>query len=77
MHSRTASASATTSWRLRKKIFFESLQKDVTDLQRENAALKSIACSCLRPDDATALLEGCDANDRRRRQWRFAPPAPS
>ena len=26
--------------RLRKKFFFESLQKDVADLQRENAALK-------------------------------------
>ena len=50
--------------RLRKKFFFESLQKDVADLQRENAALKSIARSRLRPDDATALLEGCDANDR-------------
>jgi PAS domain S-box-containing protein len=50
--------------RLRKKFFFESLQKDVSDLQRENATLKSIVRSRLRPDDAAALLEGCDANDR-------------
>ena len=64
--SRTAGASATASWRLCKKFFFESLQKDVADLQRENAALKSIAHSHLRQDDATALLEGCDTNDRRR-----------
>ena len=47
------------------KFFFECLQKDVVDLQRENTALKSIARSRLRPDDATALLEGCDANDLR------------
>ncbi|KAL3826377.1 hypothetical protein ACHAXA_008585 [Cyclostephanos tholiformis] len=50
--------------RLRKKFFFESLQKDVSDLQRENAALKSIVRSRLRPEDAAALLEGCDASDR-------------
>jgi hypothetical protein len=75
MHSRTAGASATASWCLRKKFFFESLQKDAPDLQRENAALKSIARSRLRPDNITALLEGCDAaNDRRRRRWTFAPP---
>eukprot|EP00578_Thalassiosira_sp_NH16_P002901 CAMPEP_0181136064 /NCGR_PEP_ID=MMETSP1071-20121207/32985_1 /TAXON_ID=35127 /ORGANISM="Thalassiosira sp., Strain NH16" /LENGTH=497 /DNA_ID=CAMNT_0023222751 /DNA_START=192 /DNA_END=1686 /DNA_ORIENTATION=- len=50
--------------RLRKKFFFESLQKDVADLQRENAALKSIVRSRLRPDDARALLERCDANEK-------------
>eukprot|EP00584_Thalassiosira_punctigera_P009762 CAMPEP_0172530532 /NCGR_PEP_ID=MMETSP1067-20121228/4239_1 /TAXON_ID=265564 ORGANISM="Thalassiosira punctigera, Strain Tpunct2005C2" /NCGR_SAMPLE_ID=MMETSP1067 /ASSEMBLY_ACC=CAM_ASM_000444 /LENGTH=544 /DNA_ID=CAMNT_0013314759 /DNA_START=252 /DNA_END=1886 /DNA_ORIENTATION=+ len=50
--------------RLRKKFFFESLQKDVADLQRENAALKSIVRSRLRPDDARALLSRCDANER-------------
>mmetsp|Transcript_5115 Transcript_5115/g.10013 ORF Transcript_5115/g.10013 Transcript_5115/m.10013 type:complete len:516 (-) Transcript_5115:448-1995(-) len=50
--------------RLRKKFFFESLQKDVADLQRENAALKSIVRSRLKPDDARALLSRCNANGR-------------
>lgn len=50
--------------RLRKKFFFDSLQKDVSDLQRENATLKSIVLSRLNPDDANTLLEGCDANER-------------
>jgi hypothetical protein len=34
------------------------------------------AAAALRPDNPTALLEGCDTNDRRRRRWRFAPPFP-
>eukprot|EP00581_Thalassiosira_minuscula_P013103 CAMPEP_0183729246 /NCGR_PEP_ID=MMETSP0737-20130205/29977_1 /TAXON_ID=385413 /ORGANISM="Thalassiosira miniscula, Strain CCMP1093" /LENGTH=485 /DNA_ID=CAMNT_0025961393 /DNA_START=444 /DNA_END=1901 /DNA_ORIENTATION=- len=50
--------------RLRKKFFFESLQKDVADLQRENAALKSIVRSRLKPDDARVILERCNANER-------------
>jgi len=50
--------------RLRKKFFFESLQKDVADLQRENAALKSIVRSRLKPADATVLLEQCNANEK-------------
>jgi PAS domain S-box-containing protein len=50
--------------RLRKKFFFESLQKDVSDLQRENAALKSIVRSRLKPDDAQALLSECNANEK-------------
>lgn len=50
--------------RLRKKFFFESLQKDVSDLQRENAALKSIVRSRLKPDDAKALLSRCNANEK-------------
>lgn len=49
--------------RLRKKFFFESLQKDVSDLQRENAALKSIVRSRLRPEDSKPLLERCNANE--------------
>lgn len=49
--------------RLRKKFFFESLQKDVSDLQQENATLKSIVRSRLNPDDANTLLGGCDANE--------------
>jgi hypothetical protein len=74
--STTAGVSATASWRLHKKFFFESLQKDIADLQRGNAALKSIMHSRLHPEDTTVLLEGCDANNRRRRRWRFAPPLP-
>lgn len=50
--------------RLRKKFFFESLQKDVADLQRENAALKSIVRSRLKPDDARSILAQCNANER-------------
>jgi PAS domain S-box-containing protein len=50
--------------RLRKKFFFESLQKDVSDLQRENATLKGIVRNRLPIDDANILLEGCDANER-------------
>lgn len=50
--------------RLRKKFFFESLQKDVADLQRENAALKSIVRSRLKPEDARPLLEQCNANEK-------------
>ncbi|KAL7518560.1 hypothetical protein ACHAWX_003374 [Stephanocyclus meneghinianus] len=50
--------------RLRKKFFFESLQKDVADLQRENAALKSIIRSRLKPDDAHAILSTCNANEK-------------
>lgn len=50
--------------RLRKKFFFESLQKDVSDLQRENAALKSIVRSRLGPDDARTLLSQCNANEK-------------
>lgn len=50
--------------RLRKKFFFESLQKDVADLQQENAALKSIVRSRLKPEDAQAILSTCNANDK-------------
>eukprot|EP00956_Cyclotella_meneghiniana_P001739 scaffold1921_cov74-Cyclotella_meneghiniana.AAC.1 len=50
--------------RLRKKFFFESLQKDVADLQHENAALKSIVRSRLKPEDAQAILSTCNANEK-------------
>ena len=50
--------------RLRKKFFFESLQKDVADLQHENAALKSIVRSRLKPEDAHAVLSTCNANEK-------------
>lgn len=50
--------------RLRKKFFFESLQKDVADLQHENAALKSIVRTRLKPEDAQAILSTCNANEK-------------
>ncbi|KAL3937835.1 MAG: hypothetical protein SGBAC_007132 [Bacillariaceae sp.] len=46
--------------RLRKKFFFESLQKEVVDLQRENAALKDIVRSKL-DENGTKILEECSA----------------
>jgi len=49
--------------RLRKKFFFESLQKEVVDLQRENSALKDIVRSEL-ADDGKKLLDECDAMER-------------
>jgi PAS domain S-box-containing protein len=49
--------------RLRKKFFFESLQKEVVDLQRENQALKDIVRSELEEEGRT-LLEECDANEK-------------
>mmetsp|Transcript_52479 Transcript_52479/g.147315 ORF Transcript_52479/g.147315 Transcript_52479/m.147315 type:complete len:491 (+) Transcript_52479:100-1572(+) len=49
--------------RLRKKFFFESLQKEVVDLQRENAALKDIVRTQL-ADDGKTLLDECDAMER-------------
>lgn len=49
--------------RLRKKFFFESLQKEVTDLQRENALLKELVRNRLQPDIAGGILEQCKANE--------------
>jgi PAS domain S-box-containing protein len=49
--------------RLRKKFFFESLQKEVVDLQRENAALKDIVRTQL-AEEGQKLLEECDAMER-------------
>ncbi|CAJ1964646.1 unnamed protein product [Cylindrotheca closterium] len=49
--------------RLRKKFFFESLQKEVVDLQRENAALKDIVRSKL-DENGTKILEDCSAAER-------------
>jgi len=49
--------------RLRKKFFFESLQKEVVDLQRENTALKAIVRSKL-SEDGTKILEECSAAER-------------
>jgi len=49
--------------RLRKKFFFESLQKDVTDLQHENALLKEIVRRRLKPELSKGILEKCKANE--------------
>lgn len=51
--------------RLRKKFFFESLQKEVTDLQRENLALKEIVKTKIGEQDADkakTILGQCTAN---------------
>lgn len=50
--------------RLRKKFFFESLQKEVMDLQRENSALKDIVRGKVDGDEGKKLLEGCDAAEK-------------
>jgi PAS domain S-box-containing protein len=50
--------------RLRKKFFFESLQKEVIDLQRENAALKDIVRSQVDDEEGRKLLEECDAAEK-------------
>jgi len=47
--------------RLRKKFFFESLQKDVTDLQKENIALKEIVRSRIAANEAKPILDHCKA----------------
>lgn len=47
--------------RLRKKFFFESLQKEVTDLQKENVALKQIVRSKIAAKDAKPILAECKA----------------
>lgn len=47
--------------RLRKKFFFESLQKDVTDLQRENNILRSLVQKTFSPEAANQLLTECNA----------------
>mmetsp|Transcript_1747 Transcript_1747/g.3869 ORF Transcript_1747/g.3869 Transcript_1747/m.3869 type:complete len:413 (+) Transcript_1747:137-1375(+) len=49
--------------RLRKKFFFESLEKEVVGLQRENAALKDIVRSKLN-ENGTKILEECSAAER-------------
>mmetsp|Transcript_53850 Transcript_53850/g.65003 ORF Transcript_53850/g.65003 Transcript_53850/m.65003 type:complete len:591 (+) Transcript_53850:150-1922(+) len=49
--------------RLRKKFFFESLQKEVIELQRENAVLKEIVKSKLDDDVAQKVLEDCHAGE--------------
>jgi PAS domain S-box-containing protein len=47
--------------RLRKKFFFESLQKEVNDLQRENNSLKDLVKKHFNAEDAKQLLSECNA----------------
>lgn len=47
--------------RLRKKFFFESLQKEVMELQRENSALRDIVRTEVETEEGRALLEQCKA----------------
>jgi PAS domain S-box-containing protein len=49
--------------RLRKKFFFEALQKEVMDLQRENGLLKDVVNENIDEENAAKILEGCNAAD--------------
>lgn len=50
--------------RLRKKFFFESLQKEVMDLQRQNAALKDLVKSKFSMEESRKVLETCKAAEK-------------
>jgi PAS domain S-box-containing protein len=50
--------------RLRKKFFFESLQKEVMDLQRENEMLKGVVKDDIGGDESKKILDTCDAAER-------------
>lgn len=50
--------------RLRKKFFFEALQKEVMDLQRENMRLKGIVKDEISSPEGQKLLDECDAAER-------------
>lgn len=50
--------------RLRKKFFFESLQKEVMDLQRENVILKELVKTKLPDEKAKPVLSECDAMEK-------------
>lgn len=50
--------------RLRKKFFFESLQKEVMDLQRQNTALKDLVKSKFSMDESRKVLETCKAAEK-------------
>lgn len=50
--------------RLRKKFFFESLQKEVMDLQRENEMLKEVVRSDIGGSVGMEILDSCDAVEK-------------
>lgn len=49
--------------RLRKKFFFESLQKEVMELHKENKALKAIVKTKFKENESKAILDKCKAGD--------------
>lgn len=50
--------------RLRKKFFFEALQKEVMDLQKENALLKELVTTNLPQEHSRKILDECDAMEK-------------
>ena len=50
--------------RLRKKFFFESLQKEVMDLQRQNSALKDLVKTRFSFDESRKVLDTCKASEK-------------
>uniref|UniRef100_A0A7S3DSD3 LOV domain-containing protein n=1 Tax=Entomoneis paludosa TaxID=265537 RepID=A0A7S3DSD3_9STRA len=50
--------------RLRKKFFFEALQKEVMDLQKENAQLKEVVRNHLDKEQSKKILSECDAMEK-------------
>lgn len=50
--------------RLRKKFFFESLQKEIMDLQRENEMLKDVVKTDIGGDEGRKILDTCDAAEK-------------
>jgi PAS domain S-box-containing protein len=50
--------------RLRKKFFFEALQKEVMDLQRENIRLKGIVKDEMPTEEGRQILDSCDAAEK-------------
>lgn len=50
--------------RLRKKFFFESLQKEVMDLQKQNELLKETVRQNIDEDEAKKILDDCDAVEK-------------
>ena len=50
--------------RLRKKFFFESLQKEVMDLQKQNQILKQMVRENIPEDDSKKILDECDALEK-------------
>lgn len=50
--------------RLRKKFFFESLQKEVMDLHQENAMLKQLVKQNIAEEHAKPILAECDAMEK-------------
>lgn len=50
--------------RMRKKFFLESLQKNLMDLQKENASLKELVRANLKDEEAKIILDECDALEK-------------